>query len=297
MAHTIDQRAAQAGREGLLKAISLYSERHPKIWPQIVSNVFHDRQSYSEFLAVGDFGMAQPVDETRPVTFDDFHTPFTLQATVVKRGKGFEMSKESDYTDIYGLVAARGKKIARAMEKTIEQSVADLFNNGFTSANLWDSQTWFSTTHVQASGTGDNRTDIAFSVSALEGAWADMAATKSHRGDPDPRMGPFVLVVPPSLSIYAQRVVQSQLQAGTNANDKNIIGGYISGVITNPYLTSQTAWFQLDKEENGVFQLNRMPYRTEVDYDMNRDMVKFAAFREFMHGVLDWRGSWGSPGV
>lgn len=302
--NVIASRVVATAREGLQKTVNLYSEKRTKLFPQIVGNVLTDNQKYMEIAQVGDFGMATPVAEGSNVPFDDFETPYTKQYTVIMRAVGFKVSEQAKVTDIYNIVSAPAAKIALAMDKTMEQVGANVINlmTSTATANAGpDGKALIATDHPLASGTGSNRpaTDVAFSATALEQAIQELMTQESHRGDPQPSMGPFNLYVPPALAGVANRVLKSDQQAQTANNDTNWVGGRIASLQVNPYFTSTTAWAlrSADNAEHGLFMLKRIARQTKSEYDINVLGWKVVTFEEYVCGNFDWRGFWGTTGA
>lgn len=303
MAMTSQQMGVLA-RVGVDRIVKNYSEVAEHLYPQFVGQTFNDNQSYFQVAQVTDFSMAGTVNETSGIPFDTWRVVRTKTYAPLMRAIGYQVSEQAKESDLYSLAAAPVPKILLAMDKTKEQVAANILNLGFSSAseNLGaDSQPLFSTSHTQDVGSGRNKasTATAFSISALRSAITDLMNQKSEKGDPFPVMGPFTLVVPPNLSIYAQEVVTSTKMPGTPNNEKNVAGGMIEKVITNPYLTSSTAWFLLPakKAENPLFFLQRVARKSRQEYDIDHLVYKFAVFEEYIGSFLTWRGTWGTEGA
>jgi len=302
MAMTTQQLGILA-RVGVDRIVKNYNESAENLYPQFIGQTFNDNQSYFQVAQVSDFSMANVVNETSAITFDTWRLVRSKTYAPLMRAIGYQVSEQAKETDLYNLAAAPVPKIMLAMDKTKEQVAANILNLGFSTAtaNLGaDNKPLFSATHVQDTGVGVNTASaVAFSISALRSAITDLMSQDSEKGDPFPAMGPFILVVPPALSIYAQEVVNSTKMPGTPNNEPNVAGGMISKVVTNPYLTSATAWFLLPakKAENPLFFLQRVARKSRNDYDIDRLIHKFAVFEEYIGSFLTWRGTWGTEGA
>ncbi len=289
-------------RVGLQKVVELYNEKIPKFYPDLIGETISSKQAYEEMLQSGDFGMAGIVTEGTGVVYDDFQTPYSKRFYPVMRSIGFQVSKQAKYTDLYGEVAKPAKKLAQAMNKTKEQKVANIINNMTSASGAYagpDGVALISTSHPLASGTGSNRpaTDIALGSLALAQGIQELGKTKSHRGDPSPYTGPFLLFVPFDLMDLANRVTFSTQRAQTADNDKNVVGSMISKVHVNPYFTSTTAWGLIDVANNPLFMLNRLPLATDEDYSIDLKIHKFTIEEEYEANFMDWRGFWGTAGA
>lgn len=298
MARTIASSPLLA-RVGLLARVKQYNDKIQKYWPELVGETFNTKQSFEEMLLEGDFGMAPIVDETDPVAYDDFQTPYSKRYYPLMRSIGFQVSKQAKYTDLYGVVAKPARKLALAMNKTKEQKVANVFINATSTTGQYagpDGKAFIATDHPLASGVGTNRpaTDISFGSLAAAQGIQELGLTKSHRGDPSPVTGPFMFVGPYNLMDQAHRVFESQLRAETDHNDKNIVGSMVKRVHINPFFTFTASWFLIDIEMNPVFMLDRIPLGTDEDYDIDHKVHKFTIEEEYEANYKDWRGAWGS---
>jgi len=303
MAMTTTQMGILA-RVGVDRIVKNYDESPDKIYPRFIGNMFDTNQAYMLAAQVSDFSMANVVAETAPISFDTWRLIRSKQYTPVNRAIGYQVSEQAKETDLYNLAAQPVPKIMLAMDKTEEQVYANILNLGFSTAtaNLGaDSKSLFATDHTQDVGSGRNKasTAVAFSYSALNAAITDLLTQKSEKGDPFPSMGPWNLVVPPALYLYAKSIVKSVKEPGTPNNNPSQSAELIQDVIVNPYLTSTTAWFLIPakKIENPLFSLKRISRRTKNDYDIDHLVFKFAIFEEYIGSFLTWRNTWGTEGA
>lgn len=303
MAMTTQQMGVLA-RVGVDRIVKNYNEHAEHLYPQFMGPTFNDHQSYIQVAQISDFSMAGTVNETSGIPFDTWRVVRTKTYAPVMRAIGYQVSEQAKESDLYREAAAPVPKIMLAMDKTKEQVAANILNLGFSTQAEYlgpDGKSLFATDHPQDIGVGRNKasTATAFSISALRSAITDLMNQKSEKGDPFPVMGPFTLVVPPSLSIYAQEVVTATKMPGTPNNEKNVAGGMIEKVVTNPYLTSSTAWFLLPakKVENPLFFLQRVARKSRQEYDIDHLVYKFAVMEEYIGNFLTWRGTWGTEGA
>lgn len=303
MAMTVQQMGVLA-RVGVDRIVKNYDENADMLFPKFVGQTFNTNQAYMQVAQVTDFAMANVVSETSAISFDTWRLARTKTYTPVMRAIGYQVSEQANETDLYNLASQPVPKILNAMDKTKEQVAANILNLGFSTAaaNLGaDSKSLFATDHTQDVGAGRNKATVAvaFSISALRAAITDLMDQDSEKGDPFPVMGPFNLVVPNALSLYAQETANSTKMPGTPNNEPNVAGGLVQSVITNPYLTSSTAWFLLPakKADNPLFFLQRVARKTRQEYDIDHLIYKFAVFEEYLGSFLTWRGTWGTEGA
>ena len=152
-----------------------------------------------------------------------------------------------------------------------EKRAANLFNNGFTTETTADGLSAFNTAHVLAGsgGTFRNRpsSDVALSWNSLRDAITDLSTeTKHDSGQLAMAVEDLYLIVPPALEMLADRIVNSTLLPGTDANDRNSVKARRNiEVVVNPLFTDTNAWFLLakNKDLHGCKAYERIPITVE----------------------------------
>jgi hypothetical protein len=264
---------------------------------------YNAKQEEVIFKQIAGFGMVPEVQEHDNFPVDDFDTPYKQTVTMTKLGFSFEWSAESEETDKNGIYQPLSKKWAQAFLKTKNQKAADIHNFGFNSAYAWvDGKELYATDHGTASGTWANEpsSNLAFGPLALQQAIEEMLDVVEHRGDPDPKMGPFILHVPNALALYAEEVVQSLLRADTANNNTNApIRSRIQMLNVDPYFTSTTAWFlqEADVNEQGMYLWQVRPLTVKEGFEARNDTHWVAASERYVYGIQDARGHWGTLGA
>jgi len=296
------------GREGLNDVISLYNDKNPGLWKKIAKQSDTNDYFY-RVLQEGDMGPAIALNEATGISYDDFQTPFSKDYYPLKRGVGFAVSSEALESDRYKVIARKGSKMAKSMNKTIEADVANFINLANSSTLTGpDGQPLASASHPLDSGlasnilnspAGGSGASLALGPLALEQAVQELVQQQSHRGDPMMFMGPYRLYVPPALWGLANRIVKANGLQGTNTHDPNFAGGYVSEVVMDPYFTSSTAWAlrSVKDDEHGLAFISRRNERTKEQYDIDKDVMKYTLTRIWVKGIEDWRGFIYSPGA
>lgn len=298
----IDSRVAATAREGLADVVKLYEQNPKTLYKQLVGQTFTDNQKYMEVAQTGDFGMAAEVNEGTGVPLDDFFTGNAKQYTPIMRAIAFTCSYQSKVTDLYKIVGNYAPKIGSAMNKTVEQVVANVHNLQADSSTLGpDGVALISTAHPLESGTTANTGSVglALGTANLETAIQELIKQKSHRGDPMPCMGPFRLLVHPDRAMLAERLVKAQKFPEDNRNAPNPAGARISDIHVNPYFTNSYAWalLSMDDDENPIFMLKRIA-RAAKEKDMPELLGWFyVVYEEYIASFKDWRGYWGTTGT
>lgn len=280
-------------REGLEYLVSLFQKKQTAMYREIAPREKSSRQRFIKVLQVGDFGMAPNVGQLQGIPMDDFQTPYSMDVTATKRALGFAMSSEALEEDLYGEIRKYTQRLALSFNKTKEQAGANMFNLANASeTNGPDGQPWASNSHPLEDGSVyDNMTTDALSITALETAVQRLKRHKSHRGDPYPFVGPFLLMVPPELEMLARRLVESPNQPGTPNNDVNVVGPLLK-IHSNPFFTSTTAWALKSRnpDEQGAVFLKRRPFRVKEDNVPGLDGMAYYATEMYTFYQDDWRG-------
>lgn len=280
------------GPDLLQEVVKLYSGDQSNYYSALVNQTIDTKQKYIEMLQMGEFGMAPVIDEGTRIGYDDFDTPGSKQYTPVKRALGFYVTEEARESDRYQVIR-NGMLMAQAFNKTLEQVVANQFVNNATSTNSqytgWDSVALSSDSHPLASGFGDNNSTDAFGPITIETGIQDLAAQKSHRGDPMPDMGPFTLVTGTGLMGIANRVTKAEGLQGTPDNDPNWSKTAVTDYSANPYVTSATAWVLKSKKWKS-FLIVKRPLTSKSQFDVDYDAEKFVTTTIYLPHHGDWRG-------
>ena len=290
-------------RKGIDKIIKAYKDNKPEFFSELLGEEITDKQSFYRIYLEGDFGYAGVVNEMGSSTFDDQQTPYTMDITPLKRQIGWITSTESVEGDLYGLVARAVPKLKKALRNTMELAVANQFNNFTSTAAPYvvpDGLALISTAHTLHGGaTAANRpaSDIAFSALALERALQELRDQVSHRGIPNPEVGPFTLMVPNELLGVAKRVVKASGFAQTANNDPNaLISETGIKVHANPWFTDANNWGLMNsaKADRNICLVRRRGVTMHQEYDIYKDAEVFTVNEIYQVFNKDWRGFWGT---
>lgn len=158
------------------------------------------------------------------------------------------------------------------------------------SANCYDGQTFFSTSHPYdvdgyTSGTFSNKlTTTALTAGNFGVARTQFLKFKRENGMPMPGVQQLLLVVPPALETTARQIIQSDYLVpsaafgaiGTGGASKNIFQG-TAQLQVNQYLTSDTRWYLAavgGRMKPMVFQRRQMPRLVRKDQDTDDNVVE-----------------------
>jgi len=288
-------------KAGLLdEIVRVYGDEQGKtaFYKDICGDEISSKQAYIEKLQVSDFGMAPIIDEGSRGVYDDLRTPYSKTYAALKRFFGFKVSTEALESDEKKVIMAM-PMLALALHKTKEQAVANVLVQATNTSTDYagpDSFPLAYASHPYEGGTYSNVTTNLLSYTNLETGIQQLMGQKSHRGDPWPATGPYILVVPTGQAGYANRLVNTMGIAGSANKDVNWAGGLISKVSVNPYLTDSDAWYLIDTKSNKIFLLKRRAATTHETYDEDYDAMKYTVTEIYIPHFGDWRGVYVSTG-
>lgn len=260
-------------------------------------------EAYMEDTLVSGFGIMPSKNEGARVSYDSMSQGYTTRYTIQSYGLGFQVSYEQRKFGKYMQIMEKGMNhLSRSLKETKEIVAANKFNNGFDSTYAGgDNVELLATTHPSKAGNFSNElaTPADFSEAALEDILIQIYNATNDRGI---RIGlkPKSLLIPSALKFDAQRVVYSDLQSGTANNDLNAVkemGMLPNGIICNPYLTSDTAWFVLTDAPEGFKHVSAVDGEFSNDGSFDTADHKYKLMSLFAMGWTDPRAVYGSAGV
>lgn len=260
-------------------------------------------EAYMEDTLISGFGIMPAKNESSPINYDSMSQGYTTRYTIQTYGLGFQVSYEQQKFGKYANIMEKGMNhLSRSLKETKEIVAANKFNNGFDSNYVGgDGVELFSTAHVSRAGTFSNElaTPADFSEAALEDILIQIYNATNDRGI---RIGLKAksLLIPSALKFDAQRVVYSDLQSGTANNDINAVKDMSmlpEGIICNPYLTSDSAWFVLTDAPEGFKNVSAVDGEFSNDGSFDTADHKYKLMSLFAMGWTDPRAAYGSAGV
>jgi hypothetical protein len=306
-----------AGRVGLKKLFAIESERVEKQYIDIIGRVDKTTQSFEVYKQYAGLAPSVETSEGMKADFDDLSALYVLNLKPLLYTKGIKFTKQTQFTDQYGVLKNITPHFARAFTHRRNLNAADLDNSGFVTTGLAsgvNSEALYSANHSmgalnvgynrplapgQVAGSGATTLDIAFGPLALEQAFIDLRKQKSARNTPMVPIGKIDVKVPPALYPQAVRAIRALQLAGSNNNDPNFVKEKFNDPKLIDYYTSDTAWFckASDPAYHGLVFLEQMPYDIEQLPPDEEIMVKWVAYESWSFGWFDWHGTWGTLGA
>lgn len=219
------------------------------------------------------------------------------------RALGYQVSWEARKFNKYLNVVSKGNEyLASSLRETKEVDVADLFNNGFDSGYTFgDGKKFFATDHPSRAGNFSNTlaTPSDLSEEALEELCIQIRETNNDRGI-KAKIKPILLQVPSALMFEATRILESQLRVSTANNDVNALkymGLFSGGILVNPHLTSDDAYFIKTDAPEGAKMITAIQGEFSNDGAFESGDHKYKIMTSYSVGVTDPRGYFASQGV
>lgn len=286
------------------QAVTFWGEYNEKdtFYSKIFKSMGTD-EAYMEDTLISGFGIMPAKSESTPVNYDSMSQGYITRYTIQTYGLGFQVSYEQRKFGKYANIMEKGMNhLSRSLKETKEITAANKFNNGFDSNYTGgDKVELLATNHPTRAGTFSNElaTPADFSETSLEDILIQIYNATNDRGI---RIGlqPKSLLIPSALKFEAQRVVYSDLQSGTANNDINAVnemGMLPEGIICNPYLTSDTAWFVLTNAPEGFKNVSAVDGEFSNDGSFDTADHKYKLMSLFAMGWTDPRAVYGSAGV
>lgn len=233
---------------------------------------------------------------------------------VVERGEGYDITilnkrYDQSYTITWeylednkeklmggkGISLVGATELGRGCRVAQEMTAAEIINNGFTNVG-YDGVALFATNHPLASGTCGN-TPSANEDKTLTDANLKKAIT-AIKGQVDNigikmQVDPTQLFVSSDQYFTALTIVHSALVAGTNNNDKNVIGLVAPLEVIEMSYFDNGIWILKDPSyRNLIFQWRNKPEFGYINIQGTADYKVWGRARWGV-GYIDWRGLYG----
>lgn len=266
--------------------------------------VLDSDKAYEKYLGLTGFGLAPIKPEGQPLEYDSevqggvttfAHIPYAL---------GWQVTYEERINNLYEEVATRRAKAnAIAVNQTVEQVAAFLWNNGFTTTyyTTWDGAAVFSASHVNVTGgTWSNilnpGADLA--ESSIEDMCINIMNATDDRGNRINLM-PLSIHVATANWYNANRVLKSVLQSANSNNAINVLNAtnaFPKGIKMNHYFTAPNAWFVRTNCPEGPIFFWRVKPMLDDDNDFATKNIMHSSYFNCSAGFVNPRGAWGSNG-
>ena len=260
-------------------------------------------EQFDRDVLVSPFGLFNTKNEGAGVDYDSMTQGYVSTYNQRTRALGFQVSWEAQKFSKYFDVVAKGNEyLARSLRETKEVDVSNLFNNGFDSNYTFgDNKKFFATDHPSRAGNFSNTlsTPVDLCEEALEELCIQIGLATNDRGI-QAKLKPVLLQVPEALKFEAVRILESQLRANTANNDINAMnkmGLFAQGIVVNPHLTSDSAYFIKTDTPEGAKMMTAVQGEFSNDGSFESGGEKYKMMTSYSVGVTDPRGYYASEGI
>ena len=260
-------------------------------------------EQFDRDVLVSPFGLFNTKNEGAGVDYDSMTQGYVSTYNQRTRALGFQVSWEAQKFSKYFDVVAKGNEyLARSLRETKEVDVSNLFNNGFDSNYTFgDNKKFFATDHPSRAGNFSNTlsTPVDLCEEALEELCIQIGLATNDRGI-QAKLKPVLLQVPEALKFEAVRILESQLRANTANNDINAMnkmGLFAQGIVVNPHLTSDSAYFIKTDAPEGAKMMTAVQGEFSNDGSFESGGEKYKMMTSYSVGVTDPRGYYASEGI
>lgn len=278
-------------------------------WNPIYEKLCERHQSdkaFEKFQGVTNYGLAGVKDQGASVPYRDKYQGFPREIINVTYGIGSTITYEMMRYDQYNLFSSIPQQLAKSVRKTEETVVANLLNNGFSTATTptltADGKSLFNSAHllVAANNITQKNTPATasdLSQTSLEQAYIDISNFVDDQNLPIV-VTPQRIIVPTASAMLVRKILQTEYEVGTGNNTINPVSSSRMplDIVVSPWLTDSDAWYIKTDEKDGLVMTDVDPVMLDRDNEFDTKNLKFAAMRIFGVGAVNYLGYYGSPG-
>ncbi|MFA6071779.1 MAG: Mu-like prophage major head subunit gpT family protein [Janthinobacterium sp.] len=275
-------------------------------WPKLelqykkIINVEQADQLSPKESRVSPFATAVTKAETVAATEKTFAQMYDIAYTLYSYSIYYKLSRELKDNDLYDVIPKAPRMLKDSHRDAMEVTVANIYNNAFTSGVGGDSKYLCASDHPLVTGTASNTVNADLSLATLEAAMIAMRGTVDDQNKKI-KMVPRKLLVPKELGPTAHKLIKSVLDPETANNASNWVNAQQLEIIENDYLTDVDSWFLLaDKHFVKMFIGKGTTEEPELIVQATTDMTLdtiYQTYNRFGAGWTDWRGVYGAKGV
>lgn len=276
------------------------------IWEKLVDVHSSDKQ-FEKFQGITNYGLAGVKDQGSSIPYRDKYQGFPREIINTTYGIGSTITYEMMRYDQYDKFKAIPDQLAKSVRKTEETVVANLLNNGFSTAVnptlTADGKSLFNSAHllVAANNVTQKNTPTTaadLSQTALEQMYIDVSRFVDDQNLPIV-VTPKKLIVTPEQMHLARKILETQYQVDSGNNTINPVSTARMPLelIISPWLTDTDGWFVKTDEADGLVFTDVDPVMLDRDNEFDTKNLKFSAMRLFGVGAVNYLGYYGSPGA
>ena len=269
-----------------------------KQYPKIAT-VYDMNKASDTFPHMGALGMWDQNTEGNTINETEINQGFTATLEAERYDQGYEVTWELVRDDLYNVMKGLGNNgsasgLAYGLQARVEKSVADVINNGFSTAG-YDGVSLFSDSHPLSDSMID-ATNLVTGALTPDNLKLGQTAMRNQVNQAGLKIMARAkeLIVGPELEFTAQEIVQSTLQAHEESNTKNVIQG-IKPVVMD-YIDG-TTWVLRDPR----FQNVTLGWRDKPSFDSYQIPKTvdwfYYGYSRFVASYVHYAGLVGSTGA
>lgn len=295
--------------EGIKKNFGVGMNRFPSLIPQVFDMETSDKQ-VEIYQEIGGFTRHSEKPEGQNAQLDTMAQG--PETTIVNRAYSlaYQISHEAISDNLYRDILRKATSLGSSAMETKEAITFDRLNTAFSVAAadlIADGKPLCAIDHpllkapIDGPATNSNRPTVGSSLSEAS-LITDMDNIASFK---DPAGLKIMvkaesLVVPQELDVRAQKLLQTDLQVGSDFNDINVFargrGRLPGGHITSQFLVDSDAYFIRTSSPGLVYQ-DREATRLMDDNEIRSMVNEVVSYMRFGVGAYDHRSIYGNPGV
>ena len=273
-------------------------------WEPLYTKIFDEIDSdkaFEKYQSITGLPLFSTKHEGKSVDYVDPYQGYQKEMINQTYGLGCIITREMFEDDQYNKINGMPKVLARSARQTMETIAFTVINRAFNTSYVGaDGSCLITNTHQQVrSGTFTNvlATPADFSQTSFE----TMITQIMDATDDDNlkiKLLPKILLVPTAVAIRAEKVLQSDLVTGSANNDKNVIRGKCT-LVVSPWLTDNDAWFVTTNvmAQTGLLWQNRRKSELSRDNDFDTENLKFKQTWRSQCSWVNPRCIYGTPGA
>lgn len=291
---------------GIMKWFGDSYEDYQPIWSKLVDIHQSDKQ-FEKFQGITNYGLAGVKDQGAGIPYRDKFQGFPREIINVFYGIGSTITYEMMRYDQYDKFKAIPSQLAQSVRRTEETVVANLLNNGFSTATnptlTADGKSLFNSAHLLVAANNVTlrntpATAADLSQTSLEQAYIDISRFVDDNNLPIV-VKAQKLIVPVESQHLARKILQTEYEVNSGNNTINPVSSsrLPLELIESPWLTDTDAWFIKTNESDGLVFTNVDEVMLDRDNDFDTKNLKFSAMRGFGTGAVNYLGYYASPGA
>lgn len=281
-------------------------DQWPTIWEKLVEVQSSDK-AFEKFQGITGYGLAGVKDQGAGIPYRDKYQGFPREIINVFYGLGSTITYEMMRFDQYNLFEKIPSQLAESIRKTEETIVANLLNNGFSTAATptltADGLSLFNSAHLLVGDNSVTQRNTPATASDLSQTALEQAGIDTGNFVDDLNLPIMVtqkaLIVPIESKYLAQKILKTEYEVDSANNTINPVSSANQPIelIVSPWLTDTDAWFIKTSEKEGLVFTEVDKVMIDRDNDFDTKNLKFSAMRGFGVGAVNHLGWYGSPGA